>query len=131
MKYITYKRFNSVTMDGTISDIKKGSICDCENRVISYKGKAICVSTSDNAHTYFMRDDDGKGYERGDLISYILATLATHDEEYDARWEKIFTDPICQAYRRAEHADTWLWNHAFYNTSIDALAHIKTIIEEV
>ena len=131
MKYITYKHFNGIIMDGTTADIKRGTILDCERRVLTYKGKEICVATSENAHTYFMRNDDGKGYERGDLISYILTTLATKDEKYDARWEKVFSDPICQAYRRAEHTETWLWNNAFYNTSIETLEYISNLIKGV
>lgn len=131
MKYITYKRFNGVIMNGTTADIKKGTTLDCERRVLTYKGKEICVSTSDNAHTYFMRNDDGKGMERGALIDEILGTLATQDEKHDARWGKVFADPICQAYCRKEHGVYWLWNHAFYNTSVETLVYIKNLVEGV
>lgn len=131
MKYITYKRFQGVTMNGETVDIKKGTTLDCERRVLTCKGKEICVSTSDNAHTYFMRNDDGKGMERGALIDEIFSTLATNDEKTDARWEKVFADPICQAYRKNEHSDYWLWNNAFYNTSVETLTYIKNLVEGV
>lgn len=39
-------------------------------------------------------------------------------------WE----DPLCQKYKRPEHADFWLWNHAFYEAPVEDLRHIARLI---
>lgn len=140
MKYICYKRFNENGIGGKV-DIKVGKDLDCERSIIKYNGTDICVNTSENAHTYFMRNDDGKGIQRGDIINSILTMLKIPEgltpEEYeeavklrDKRWEKVINDPICQAYCRSGH-DIWIWNHAFYNTSIESLTYIQRLIAEV
>lgn len=130
MQYIAIKEFNNIGIDGNFN-ISIGEELTCENRMIKYKNKTVCMCTSENAHTYFMRDDDGKGIQRGELIEYITTTLALNDKKHDERWEAIINDPTCQAYKRPEHSDVWLWNHAFYNTTIEALTYIKSLIEEV
>ena len=127
MNYITYKRFIGKGIDGDF-DIPIGAECICEEHMIKYNSRSICLNTSENAHKYFMRNDDEQGMLRGELIEYIITTLALTDDKHDARWEKIFKDPICQAYKRSEHKDYWVWNHAFYNASIDTLTYIKNLI---
>ncbi len=124
MKYICTKRFNALAIDGNVN-IAPGTELICENNMIKRKTKRICLATSENAHTYFMRNDDGNGLLRGELIEAIKTTLADDPTKY----EKIYKDPICQAYKKDGH-DVWLWNHAFYNTSIETLTYIKNLVVE-
>lgn len=124
MNYICVKRFKGVAIDGNV-DVAVGTELTCENKIIKRKTKKICVSTSDNAHTYFMRNDDGNGSFRGALIDAILTTLATDPTKY----EKLYNDPICQAYKKDGH-DVWIWNHAFFNTTIETLTYIKNLVME-
>ena len=124
MQYICYKNFNNTSISGNIN-IPIGSILTCENRILIYNEKQVCINTSENAHKYFMRNDDGQGLLRGQLIDNITHTL----QENKDKWDIIENDPICQAYRRPEYEDHWLWNHAFYNTSIETLTYISNLIE--
>ena len=133
MEYIAYKRFNEMSMSGLV-DIPVGAKLTCENSIIKYNGADICANTSENAHTYFMRNDDGHGMERGNIINAIFDLLKRPDTDdsdiYDRRWEKVINDPKCQAFSRAGH-DTWIWNHAFYNTTIEILSYIYNLIAGV
>ena len=123
MKYIVYKHFEGIGIDGNF-DIPVGAECECENKLISYQGREVCYIASENAHKYFMRNDDGNGIYRGELIDEIVFYLHTHEEA----WELVVNDPICQAYRRIEHDDNWLWSNAFYNASIETLEYIEHLI---
>lgn len=124
MDYICVKRFKGLAIDGNV-DVAVGTELTCENKIIKRKTKKICVSTSDNAHTYFMRNDDGNGTLRGALIDAILTTLVADPSKY----EKLYKDPICQAYKKDRH-DVWIWNHAFFNTTVETLAYIKDLVME-
>lgn len=35
----------------------------------------------------------------------------------------------CLKYKRKDHEDFWLWNHDFYNASIEDLEYIKSLIK--
>lgn len=131
MRYIAIKEFNNIGIDGNFN-ISIGEELICENRMIKYKNKAVCMCTSENAHEYFMRNDDGNGMERGDLINNIFALLNTEDEALcKARWEAVEADEICQKYRKDNTPGTWLWNHDFYNADIADLEYIDEMIEAV
>lgn len=91
-------------------------------------GAVLCAVTSRNAHEYFARNDDGAGRERGELTNAIRAQLEKRDEEYQRRWDAVWDDAAAQKYRRAEHDDFWVWNHAFYEAPISDLMHIAKLI---
>lgn len=133
MKYITYKRFKQKSLNGIDLNIPAGSECrKGDSGIIYYNSSPICYSTSQNGHTYFMRNDDGNGMLRGDMVTKIMKTLANKsDNKYQDRWDKIWADILCQPYRRAEFEDYWLWNDNFYNASIDTLNYIYNLIKEV
>ena len=97
-------------------------------RNIFHDGKLLCVVTSENAHQFFARDDDGAGMLRGKLTQAIQKTLAKRDANYQNRWDKVWDDPACQPYKRIEYADFWLWNHDFFNADIDTLRHIAKLV---
>ena len=59
----------------------------------------VCGVTS-NAYDYFSRDDDGHGKLRGKLVTSIKAKLEKRDAGYQARWDKVWDDDLCQKYRR-------------------------------
>lgn len=127
MNYITHKRFKGLSISG---DVNLPAMTDCSEagNVIYYNGNAICASTSHIAHQYFARNDDGNGMLRGKLTQSIQNTLNTRDGSYQDRWDKVWSDPVCQKYKRKEHADHWLWNHDFYNADILTLKHIAHIV---
>ena len=61
-------------------------------------------------------------------MTSIKAKLEKRDAGYQARWDKVWDDDLCQKYRRPEHEDWWLWNHAFFNAPIPDLRHIAGLV---
>lgn len=127
MDYIVHRRFKTKAICGDVN-IPYGTVCTVEGAFIMQKGKRICAITSENAHQFFSLNDDGCGLERGKLTQTIQKILAKRDKKYQARWDKVWKDHVCQQYKRFEHQDYWLWNHAFYNAPIKDLKHIATLI---
>lgn len=107
--------------------------CESIDNVICLDGKELCVTTSQNAHDYFARNDDGQGMLRGTLTQNIMKALHTDndprtDTVYQAKWDKVWDDALCQQYKRIEYADFWLWNHDFYNAPIEDLRYIAKLV---
>lgn len=127
MDYITIKRARFNSLSGTVN-IPYGTKIDCANGLLSVNGEPLCGDHSQNAYEFFARDDDGNGLTRGKLTQAICKVLTKRDKSHQARWDKVWADPICQKYKRKEHADYWLWNHDFYNASIYDLQHIAKLI---
>lgn len=127
MKYIVYKRFKDKALCGEIN-IPALTECEERNGVIFLKNKPLCFITSENAHSHFAINDDGKGLERGRFTRNINTILRHKDENYQARWNKVWGDKLCQKYKRPEHPDHWLWNHEFYNADLCDLEYIENLI---
>lgn len=127
MEYLVHRRFKGKSISGEVN-LPAGTVCEEIGGVITCDGKPICLIRSENAHQYFARNDDGNGMLRGKLTQSILKTLGNRDEDYQKRWDKVWDDKMCQAYKRTEQADYWLWNHDFYNAEILVLQHIATLV---
>lgn len=127
MDYITHRRYKGRCFSGDVN-IPALTLCDAENGTIYYQGKPICFVTSEVAHQYFSRDDDGKGIERGRLTQVIQKKLSEKDDNHQARWDKIWGAPSLLRYKRIEHEDYWLWNHDFFNANIQDLRYIASLI---
>ena len=93
--------------------------------------RAVCAPDSENGEAYFCANDDGHGRERGAYIDAILSKLQKRDGQYQARWDKIWSFPLCARYRRPDHEDHWLWDHAFYCAPLDHLRQIANLIGAV
>lgn len=129
MRYVVYRRFKDRALCGDVN-IPAKTRCEERNGVIYCNNEALCLTTSENAHTYLALDDDGYGLLRGSLVLFILNKLKNKDNNYQARWDRIWADDLCQKYRREEHPDHWLWSHNFYEASINDLKYIKALIQE-
>ncbi len=127
MEYIAYKRFKGKALCGDVN-IPALTLCEEINGCIYCGGKALCFATSENAHQYFTRNNDGYGMLRGKLIQTIQKRLAKQDGHYQERWNKVWIDSTCQLYKRHEHADFWLWNHDFFQADIEVLQYIANLI---
>ena len=103
------------------------SECEKIGDVIFYTGKPICFATSENAHQFFARNNDGQGMTRGKLTQAILGTLKKRDSQYQERWNRVWDDPLCQKFKRPEDEDYWLWNHDFFQADINELRHIAFV----
>lgn len=129
MKYITHRRFKERAICGDVN-IPAMTECEERNNMIYYKEKAICLVTSENAHTYFAVNEDGNGLRRGELIKSITSLLRRKDDKHQTRWDKVWDDPKCQKYKRPEHSDHWLWNNEFYTAEIADLEYILKLIKK-
>ena len=127
MNYITTKRAKFNSLSGTVN-LPYGTKVECADGFLSIEGTPLCGDHSQNAYDFFARNDDGNGLVRGKLVDGIRKTLEKRDKNHQARWDKVWADPICQKYKRAEHADYWLWNHEFYNANIPDLRFIAALI---
>ena len=127
MNYIVHTRFKGKAICGEVN-LPAMTECTLEESTICYEGHPLCYVRSDNAHNHFSRNDDGQGMTRGKLIRAIQNRLAKRDEQYQARWDKVWEDPLCQQYRRPEHQDHWLWNRAFFEAPIHDLQHIAGLV---
>lgn len=123
MEYITHRRFKQAAICGDVN-ISAMSKCELIGGLICFDKKPICVATSENAHNYFMRNDDGNGMHRGDLIISIKHLL----QKDTSKWGKVWEDETCLKYKRPEHKDHWLWNHSFYNADIADLEYIFKLV---
>lgn len=104
------------------------SICEENNGLIFYNDLPVCYSTSENAHQFLARNDDNNGLKRGKLTQAIQNTLAKRDNDYQNRWNKVWSNPKCQKYKRVEYDDYWLWNHDFFNADIETLRYIAKLV---
>jgi len=126
MKYIVHRRFKEKAICGNVN-LPYGTECESVNGMLYYNNKPLCVVTSENAHQYFARNDDGFGLDRGKLTQGIQNALK-QEENHQERWDRVWGDKTCAAYKRQEHADHWLWNHAFFNADLITLNYIAGLV---
>ena len=72
--YITRKRAKFEAICGHVN-IPYGTALINQGGFLMWNGKQICGITSQNAFDFFSHNDDGRGRERGDLVSAILIQL--------------------------------------------------------
>lgn len=127
MNYIVYKRYHGKTFSGS-ANLPYNTPLSCKEGILYYNDEPICFVTSQVAHEHFARNDDGQGIKRGQLTTSILKQLKKHDIQHDARWPKVWDDPICLKYKRPEFEDFFRFNHNFYIAPIEDLEHIAKLI---
>lgn len=130
-RYVARRRARFKSRSGQVN-IPYGTALENQGGTLMLNGKPLCYATGQNACDYFSQNDDGRGLERGALVAAILARLERkpHKEDagYQARWDKVWADRLCQQYRRREHEDRWLWNQDFYDAPVDDLRHIAGLV---
>ena len=131
MKYIAHRRLKKDVLCGPVN-IPAMTELECEDGIIIYNNGIVCYEDCETAHQFFTRNDDGHGMERGRLTQAIMRTLAKTngrgDEAHQERWDRVWNDPACQPYKRADDDEYWLWNHAFFNADIGVLRHIAKLV---
>lgn len=125
--YIARKRVRLEGIGGAVN-IPYGTDVKSVDGVLVYQGKAVCLTTSQNAYDYFSQNDDNNGLVRGKLVQTIIDTLNKKDSQHQSRWDKIWNDSICRPLRQKAHLDYWLWDHDFYNADLDVLRHIAKLV---
>ena len=127
MKYVVHRRFKDIAFCGDVN-LPAGTECEKCGDAIIVDDKPICLATSENAHKFFARNDDGQGMKRGKLTRAIERILSKRDQRHQERWDKVWDDEVCQKYRRTDYDDYWLWNHDFYNAEIEDLEYIAKLV---
>ena len=126
-EYVARKRARLTGSCGPLN-IPYGSTLETVGDILYWQDKPVCTITSQNAYDYFSSNHDGRGLERGGLVSAILARLMKRGADYQARWDKVWEDPLCEKYKRPEHADFWIWSYDFYNAPIEDLRYIAGLV---
>ena len=132
MEYKTYvcrKRARFKAICGQVN-IPYGTTLNGQGGFLILNDLPVCSATSQNAYDYFTQNDDGRGKERGELVSSILLLLERRDNGYQSRWDKVWADARCQQYKRPDHDDHWIWNFKFYNAPVEDLKHIFNLIRK-
>lgn len=131
MKYIAHRRFKTNAICGWVN-IPATTEVECEGDILIYNNGILCYEECENSHQFFARNDDGRGMERGKLTQAIMKALAKTngrgDKQHQERWDRVWSDPACQPYKRADDDEYWLWNHDFFNADIDVLQHIAELV---
>ena len=131
--YLTRKRYKKKCIQGEVN-LPYNTELDClPNGMLIYNNLPVCYNTSQDAYDYFVRNDDGCGKHRGELIEEILKLTKTTDKKDTSKleriWDNILNDPIISAKFKRKGHDVWLWNHDFYNADISDLELILNIIK--
>ena len=156
MEYIVAKAYDRLGIDQRFN-LTKGSSAIEENNIILYNGKKICYATSQDAHDFFARNDDGKGRDRfkltHDIINGVIEMKTAYAEavqqalnnfERDENGNyppeaiaaaeavednpKAFFDAIEQDEDLAKFIVNGYWSHAFFNGEIAELKRVKGLL---
>lgn len=129
MEYIAIAPMEGMTASGRRISVRKGEVFPVMGRFIATpEGRGICYTTSEQAHRYFARNDDGRGLERGSLthaIAYkkrVKLGKGGNEQRFSdkeiktlcARWEKYLVKDV----------PVILFNHEFFNLDVETLREI-------
>ena len=122
MEYITTRRFKAKTMSGMVN-LPYGTACELRGETIYHGGKPLCFVTSENAHNYFSRNDDGQGERRGELVREIMGRLKTPEARHkpDPKCplaEYYMTDKESAKAKAARKARNEAWGRVWDDPSI-------------
>ena len=126
--YVAKKRARFLGISGNVN-IPYGTHLEAQGGCLLWNGNPVCAVNSQNGLDHFAQNDDGCGEERGKLTIEIISTLVKRNKNYQARWDRVWEDELCQKYRMTEHEDFWVWNCEFYAAPIEDLQYIKELIK--
>lgn len=128
-KYIARRRARFRGLTGEKVNIPYGTELEARaGTIFTSGGVPVCLVGSQNAMDHFSWDGDGRGLDRGRAVDDIRAALEKRDMEHDARWARVWEDPVCAKYRRRDHEDYWLWDVSFYEAPVEDLRHIAALV---
>lgn len=100
--------------------------------IVTPDAKALCYTTSDMAHRYFGRNDDGKGLQRG-MLTYAIAFQHRERKGPDGRRQR-FTEAEIETLERdwsrflVPDAEVILFNYGFYEADIAELEELAKAV---
>lgn len=129
-EYIAHRRFKGIGLCGKVNIPARTKLTRNGDALYLEDGRAVCIATSENAHQYFARNDDGNGMRRGKLTQAIQKELAKRDAMHQKRWDKVWDCPACAIFQKEDvvNPDHWLWNDAFFDAGIMTLEYIAGLV---
>lgn len=121
MNYITHRRFRGKAICGKLN-LRYGTELEEADGIIWRNDDPICFATSENAHMYFARNDDGRGLERGKLTYAIAYAQRGKGQRFTTEERNL----ICEKYKHwiRQDCDMLLFNHDFFNADVDELKEL-------
>ena len=127
MEYIVHHRCRELSAAGDRLNLPYGTrLNTIGDFIATAEGGAICFTTSELAHRYMARNDDGRGLERG-KVSWAIAYSRRERRSDDGRHRQRFTDREIEMLERewsrylVPDAETILFNHAFFEAEPEEL----------
>ena len=130
MKYITTQRHREMTLSGPLNIPALTPVELHPDGKLYLGDKPLHFVTSHRSHTYFSRDDDGRGMERFELCQEIIELCAEHCDPNDPWSDRLWQTPALQPYRQSQNNQRWLWNQRFYDADISELQWILSYLKE-
>ena len=126
MEYIVHHRCREKDMTGKDMNLRFGTKLRCENGIIYAEYGPLCYDTSENAHRYFARNDDGQGLRRGALtwaIAYAQRIRYNRANDRVQRFSDAEIETLERDWSRYLIGDlpVILFNHDFFNAEVDEL----------
>lgn len=133
MNYIVHKRFKQTGASGERYNFPYGTELETIGNFIAYNNEAVCTTTSQQAHEYFARNDDGRGLERGKL-TYAIAFSSRHPNKTDTfRFTPEQRNLLIEKYSHfLIPSEEWiLFNHNFFNAEVEELEEMAQQLEVI
>lgn len=133
MRYVVHRRCREMGAAGQQLNLSYGSVFETIGHIIATpEGKGICFVTSDTAHKYFARDDDGHGLRRGRL-TYAIA-WSDRVRLVHGRRQRFTEAEIAMLERDwarflVPDAPVVLFNHEFFNAEVDELEQLARALK--
>lgn len=125
--YMVRRRCKINGIDGPVN-LAYGTLVTAKEGMIMYGGGRVCLAGSENGLRYFSHNDDGMAPLRGKYVQSILDALQKRDDEYQARWDRVWADSTCLKYKNSKHVDYFLWDRSFYEADVEDLKYINNLI---
>lgn len=135
MEYIVHHRCRGISASGRRINIPYGMKFDTiGNFIATADGEAICYPSSEMAHKYFARNDDGLGLERGKLTYAIAYSQRTRYGGGNSKRRQRFTDGEITALQQywpqflVPDVSVILFNTAFFHAELPELLELAAQI---
>ena len=130
MEYICHRRYKKKGFCEKKFLITPKTRLETIGEFIAYGPSAVCTVTSEDAHMYFARNDDGKGLERGKL-TWAIAYKDRHPNKDDGY--RFTPEEIEMLETEYPHflmgLEVILFNHEFFNAEVEELRELYNRLE--
>ena len=126
MEYIVHRRYKGRAACGDDVNFPYGSKFNTIGKFIAYNNKAICATTSEVAHMYFARNNDGQGLLRGKITWAIAFKPVDRSNGERFRLTEKQREILCNKWERflIPNIDFVLFNNDFFNAEIIELKQL-------